>query len=197
VNHYQRLGVATDATHAEVRDAFRRAARGAHPDRDGGSAEQMGQVSEAWSVLGDADRRRRYDAELVAAARSEAESPSAPARSTTPDAAFGQVASDAYGPARFPWRFMAGMAVAGIALVVVGHLLSNPSPPPVPDGILRPGDCVVISEVLDADEVSCSDSHDAVVTVLVPIDQVCPAESEPFRDRQGLGTACVVRVAPP
>lgn len=58
---YDTLGVAKDATAAEIKTAYRRAASAAHPDREGGSTERMAAVNKAWEILGDEKRRARYD----------------------------------------------------------------------------------------------------------------------------------------
>lgn len=59
-DHYAVLGVAPDATSAEVAAAFRTAARRAHPDM-GGSAEEFAEVALAWEVLADPTARAAYD----------------------------------------------------------------------------------------------------------------------------------------
>jgi hypothetical protein len=59
-DYYQILGVPPDALPEAIRAAFRRRARECHPDC-GGSHEAMLLVNEAWEVLSDGDRRRRYD----------------------------------------------------------------------------------------------------------------------------------------
>ena len=87
---------------------------------------------------------------------------------------------------------MAALASVGVLLVVVGVITYDPPPPTAPDGILRAGDCVDLTATLEAVEVQCG-THDAVVDRLVPFDQVCPADTEGYRDRQGMGIACVVR----
>lgn len=61
MSHYDTLGVDPGASADEIRSAYRRAAAAAHPDRDGGCAERMAQVNEAWEVLGDPARRAAYD----------------------------------------------------------------------------------------------------------------------------------------
>ncbi|HMA46699.1 MAG TPA: DnaJ domain-containing protein, partial [Frankiaceae bacterium] len=57
---YDVLGVPTTASTTEVKAAYRRAVRRAHPDA-GGSAELFRRVEAAYDVLGDPRRRREYD----------------------------------------------------------------------------------------------------------------------------------------
>ena len=67
MTHYEVLGVAETASREELRRAYLAQARRHHPDRqpDGSkrrAAEaRMRDVNQAWDVLGDPDRRRRYD----------------------------------------------------------------------------------------------------------------------------------------
>lgn len=69
VSLYDVLGARPDATAEELRRAFVALARRYHPDRHVGAApavrreaeDKMRQVTEAWSVLGDPQRRRYYD----------------------------------------------------------------------------------------------------------------------------------------
>ena len=91
---------------------------------------------------------------------------------------------------------MAVLATLGIGVIVVGLIFSKPGTPAEPDNILRSADCVVLGPQLDAAEVACSGPHDAVVRTLIPFGDTCPSGSEGYRDRQGMGTACVVRVEP-
>jgi len=60
MSHYDTLGVPRDASHDEIKQAFRRRSSEAHPDK-GGSDEQQAAVNAAWAVLGDAERRAEYD----------------------------------------------------------------------------------------------------------------------------------------
>lgn len=193
MNHYRVLGVHPRATHAEIRAAYRRAAQDAHPDRHGaGSAERMAAVNEAWRVLGDDRRRADYDLELAGHETPPVRTTTGPERSRS-GAPYSAPPAPVT-PARIPWRFMLGMAAAGIGLLLVGRLFTSPTPPTGPDNILRSGDCVTLTATLEAVEVLCSEPYDAVVRVLVPFDQQCPTGTEGFRDRQGMGTACVERV---
>ncbi|MBW3577334.1 MAG: molecular chaperone DnaJ [Actinobacteria bacterium] len=61
---YEVLGVSSDASQADIKKAYRKLAQKLHPDAnpDDPSAEQrFKEVSEAYSVLGDEDRRKEYD----------------------------------------------------------------------------------------------------------------------------------------
>jgi curved DNA-binding protein CbpA len=61
VDLYKILGIKKTAVQADVKTAYRRKARETHPDH-GGDEEQFKSISKAYAVLGDGDRRRRYDA---------------------------------------------------------------------------------------------------------------------------------------
>lgn len=61
---YQVLGVGRDASQAEIKRAYRQAALKYHPDRNPGNPEaeeRFKEAAEAYSVLGDPERRARYD----------------------------------------------------------------------------------------------------------------------------------------
>lgn len=57
---YEVLGVAPTATQTELKRAYRRALRSAHPDA-GGSAAAFHAVQVAWQLVGDAASRQKYD----------------------------------------------------------------------------------------------------------------------------------------
>jgi molecular chaperone DnaJ len=60
-NYYVILGVSTTATHEEIKSAFRRRALELHPDQSGLESGPFIEVQEAYGVLSDPERRRRYD----------------------------------------------------------------------------------------------------------------------------------------
>jgi hypothetical protein len=84
--HYDVLGVAVTASPAEVRAAYRRAARDHHPDF-GGDALRMQDLNAAWHVLGDPVRRAAYDRQLARLDRGTAAAPTDPPFAPGADAA--------------------------------------------------------------------------------------------------------------
>jgi molecular chaperone DnaJ len=63
-DYYETLGVARGASDDEIKQAYRRLAMKWHPDRNGGSAEaeaKFKEVTEAYDVLRDAQKRAAYD----------------------------------------------------------------------------------------------------------------------------------------
>lgn len=71
-NHYQVLGVASNAPAADIKRAYRRLAVRYHPDKHGGDVrfeEQFKAVAVAYGVLGDPGRRATYDFQQTQTAR--------------------------------------------------------------------------------------------------------------------------------
>ena len=63
-NYYDTLGISKEASEKDVRQAFRRLARQYHPDvnPDNPSAEEkFKEINEAYTVLNDAESRKKYD----------------------------------------------------------------------------------------------------------------------------------------
>jgi len=62
-DYYKTLGVDRKASQEEVKKAYRKLARQYHPDtnKDAGAEGRFKQISEAYDVLGDPEKRKRYD----------------------------------------------------------------------------------------------------------------------------------------
>ena len=63
-DYYQTLGVAKTANEKEIKQAFRKLARKHHPDVNPGdktAESKFKEINEAYEVLGDPDKRRKYD----------------------------------------------------------------------------------------------------------------------------------------
>ena len=60
-DYYQILGVDKNASKDEVKTAFRKLAHQYHPDKGGGNEAKFKEVSEAYSILGDDNKRKQYD----------------------------------------------------------------------------------------------------------------------------------------
>jgi curved DNA-binding protein len=62
-DYYETLGVPRDASNEDVRKAYRKLARENHPDvnKDRGAEDRFKEISEAYEVLRDPDKRKRYD----------------------------------------------------------------------------------------------------------------------------------------
>src|SRR2546423_5340989 len=63
-DYYKTLGVDKKATADEIKKAYRKLARQYHPDRnpdDKKAEERFKEVSQAYDVLGDPEKRKQYD----------------------------------------------------------------------------------------------------------------------------------------
>ena len=182
------------ATQAEVREAYRALARTHHPDQRAATGPalrmSMSELNEAYRVLRDPVLRSRYDSDLLLRGSSAVggANPQPPVATPTVRPRFVDTA-----PARYPWKLVVGMAVVGVAVVIAGAAFYEPGEPKPPDNVLRPGSCVVLEPNQDVREVNCDAGVDGqlVVREVVPMDGTCPAGLARYRDRQGLGMACV------
>lgn len=62
-DYYEALGVPRDASEQDIRRAYRKLAREHHPDvnKEPGAEDRFKEISEAYEVLRDKDKRERYD----------------------------------------------------------------------------------------------------------------------------------------
>ena len=186
--HYQVLGVSAGASTDEIRRAYRERMRAIHPDVNeklANDSQQMTEINLAWKTLSSPHLRRAYDASVLVSNSSFA---STGFRNSDP------VIS--YTPARFPWRGMIIATVIAAVLVLIAHAFTSPGVPRPIDQLLSSGSCVNIDSSLSAVEISCTQPHDAVVEQLIAFDRSCPLEMGQFKDRQGMGVACVLPARP-
>ena len=60
-DYYKLLGVEKNATQDEIKKAFKKLALQFHPDRPSGDEKKFKEINEAYQVLGDAEKRSKYD----------------------------------------------------------------------------------------------------------------------------------------
>src|SRR5437870_10064276 len=63
-DYYETLGVSKTASEEEIRSAFRKLARKYHPDvakNKKAAEEKFKEINEAYEVLGDSEKRKKYD----------------------------------------------------------------------------------------------------------------------------------------
>lgn len=58
---YAVLGVSKNATEAEIKSAYRKLARKYHPDVNKNEAEKFKEISAAYEIVGDKEKRKKYD----------------------------------------------------------------------------------------------------------------------------------------
>ncbi len=66
-NYYKIIGVAENATEEEIKTAYRKLAKKYHPDAHPGDREcekNFREINEAYSVLADTEKRKKYDEQL-------------------------------------------------------------------------------------------------------------------------------------
>lgn len=61
---YSILGISESACQDEIKKAYRKLAVKQHPDK-GGDPEKFKQINEAYSILGDPEKRKKYDSGLI------------------------------------------------------------------------------------------------------------------------------------
>src|SRR3954467_1226992 len=67
---YEILGVARNASEADIKKAFRALAKKHHPDKHAGDAaaqKRFQEISGAYDILGDKDKRAQFDAGAIGA----------------------------------------------------------------------------------------------------------------------------------
>ncbi len=60
-DYYQALGVSKSASQDEIKTAFRKLAHQHHPDKPTGNEAKFKEANEAYQILGDEEKRKKYD----------------------------------------------------------------------------------------------------------------------------------------
>ena len=60
-DYYKILGLSKSASQDEIKSAYHKLAHKHHPDKAGGEEAKFKEINEAYSVLSDPDKRKRYD----------------------------------------------------------------------------------------------------------------------------------------
>ncbi|MDQ1422575.1 MAG: hypothetical protein QOD72_73 [Acidimicrobiaceae bacterium] len=197
ITHYERIGVSPDASHEQIRDAYRRMARRHHPDARDGDNNQMAALNEAWRVLNDPARRAMYDASLRAVSRSAA------ASVPVPDADYNDDFDDDDRPIAghrrggFPLPFLLVLAVFAMIFVITAYAyeksgsVNGPAPTIPVDGVIEIGSCVRIGDDAVARESPCGAPYSGVVVALIARDGRCPRSTNGYRDPASDGYVCI------
>ena len=185
----------------EIRAAHREMVRKLHPDAIGLQSADLSlalsAVSQAWSVLGDPATRREYDKSLAqqsAPKRTDKSYQSSDSKSRPLDDLVEE--PDFEVPriivrAQFPWRFMLTLIGIGALLILALRSTVSTNIPQGPDSLIQSGSCVALDATQAVYEVSCDQPNDGVVRQLIGFDMTCPSDTFGYRDRQGMGIACL------
>ena len=185
----------------EIRAAHREMVRKLHPDAIGLQSADLSlalsAVSQAWSVLGDPVTRREYDKSLAqqsAPKRTDKSYQSSDSKSRPlddfveePDFEVPRIIVRA----QFPWRFMLTLIGIGALLILALRSTVSTNIPQGPDSLIQSGSCVALDATQAVYEVSCDQPNDGVVRQLIGFDMTCPSDTFGYRDRQGMGIACL------
>jgi hypothetical protein len=195
--YYEVLGVAGDAGHDVVRQAYLAQARRLHPDRAQGLSEveaaaasrRMQDVNEAWRVLGDPARRLAYDRSLVARMATAAPAPEWSSAAATVDPDFDTpIAHPLAEPGDLgisivraaPW--VAIVVILAAIFVFTAFAGPSRSTDDLDDFV---GGCVSIGEAVTVASVPCDSPSDGEVLRAVRSPSLCPSGSTARRVEPG------------
>ena len=189
---YDVLGVAPNADAGELRRAYVSRARDTHPDRyiDAPSAERasaesrMRELNEAWHVLGNPRRRRRYDLELMPAERFVSRNDGTVAEPI--------VFEDIDGTARLirglPWILVVVVLLA-IFVFTAYAATGGGKTTPIPSNNL--GRCVHSTGDGNVEPAACGSEGARLVIATVDATQPCPVGSERLAPLSGVTVYCL------
>lgn len=128
-DYYKVLGITSDAEIDAIKKAYRQLALKWHPDKNDGdaaAAEKFKELAEAFTVLSDAEQRKSYDQERLAAARGDLRRRQA--RSKTMEAAIAKTMREARDKfkdeVKKPTKEAAGCDWGMVLIIGVGSLIA-------------------------------------------------------------------------
>lgn len=116
---YDLLGVSPSALETEIKKGYRKQALKYHPDKPTGDTEKFKEISEAFDILSNADKRQVYDDYGIEAARGNA-----PAGGN-PFAGAGGAGAGAGGPGGHSFNFSSGGGGAGFSQADAFNIFSQ------------------------------------------------------------------------
>jgi hypothetical protein len=201
-SHYEVLGVPRSASGDAVRQAYLERARRLHPDRyiDAGPSRRseaersMQEVNEAWRVLGDPGRRRRYDAELNPVASVRARWAMDDDRfATRLDGTMPEEVEQLEPAVRvirgLPWIILI-VVLLGIFVFTAYAVTGNPATTQ-PGGGTGVGGCVTVADGPTVQSAACGTPGARAVVAQVGITDPCPDGSERLQPATGSIAYCL------
>jgi hypothetical protein len=187
-DHYRVLGVHPSASSEQVRAAYRDLARRLHPDHQRGASgpeaslaeRRMREINEAWRVLQDPVRRRRYD--LGREHRSVGTGrPTAPVDRFDDDDLVDLGPSDLTARAvhGLPWILL--ILVLGFIFVMTAYAGKHDAAPPAVDRAAPVGSCLVVTAGPSTSVVPCDQPNTGRVVQRVDDMAGCPDGTDPRR----------------
>lgn len=183
-SYYEVLGVSPHADAIELRRAYLERAREAHPDRHVDAAgpqrreveRRMREVNEAWGVLGNPRRRRRYDLELEPETRFVTRTDG----TMPPDVVLREVDGTTRLIRGLPWMIL---VVVMFAIFVFTAYAATGGDTAVRSCVTTSGTAVV--------DAPCGSPGARRVILTVLTTQPCPAGSERFQPATGTTVYCL------
>jgi hypothetical protein len=195
-SYYDVLGVSPRAGADELRRAYLTCAREAHPDRhvDAGVAERSSaevrirEVNEAWAVLGNPRRRRRYD--LERRPRDVDQSPFVTRSDGTmpPSVNFDGVDPTARLIRGLPWLVLVVVMFAIFIFTAYAATGGGKSSPAPTNNLAR---CVVVAPGPVVSPAACGTDGSRLVIATVAPTEPCPAGSERLQPASGPSVYCL------
>jgi hypothetical protein len=199
-DHYRTLGVHPAASSEQIRAAYRDLARRLHPDHQRGASvpeaslaeRRMREINEAWRVLQDPTRRRRYDIGRDRGRATSAGRSAAPVDRFDADDDLVDV-----GPPDLTTRVVHGLPwillilVLGFIFIVTAYAGKREEAPPAVARAAPIGSCLVVTAGPATSVVPCDEPNTGKVVDRVDDMAGCPEGTDPRRLASDGKTDCL------